>query len=305
MPREIYDDHEYLGRGEILRYGEMTVVARAAASLGVSKVRITGGEPLLRKELHFLVAQLNEVDGISEIAMTTNGQLLAAQAEELAAAGLDRVTVSLDGLDDEVVHRVIDTDVPVSVVLDAIEVAAAAGLGPIKVNAVIRRGWNEDQVIPLVDHFRGTGHTVRFIEFMDVGTTNNWNLDEVVPSAELVERIHARWPLEEPHRSHAAEVAETYDFADGAGSVGFISSVSAPFCGDCSRMRLSAEGQLFTCLFATEGTDVKTMIRDGATSDDVAQVISHVWERRGDQYSQLRGAVPLDMPRVEMSYIGG
>lgn len=305
MPREIYDDHEYLGRGEILRYGEMTVVARAAASLGVSKVRITGGEPLLRKELHFLVAQLNEVDGISEIAMTTNGQLLAAQAEELAAAGLDRVTVSLDGLDDEVVRRVIDTDVPVSVVLDAIDVAAAAGLGPIKVNAVIRRGWNENQVIPLVDHFRGTGHTVRFIEFMDVGTTNNWNLDEVVPSAELVERIHARWPLEEPRRSHAAEVAETYDFADGAGSVGFISSVSAPFCGDCSRMRLSAEGQLFTCLFATNGTDVKAMIRHGATPEDVAELIMQVWERRDDQYSQLRGAVPLDMPRVEMSYIGG
>ncbi len=305
MPREIYDDHEYLARGEILHYGEMTLVARAAASLGVTKVRLTGGEPLLRKELHYLVAQLKEVDGISEIAMTTNAQLLAAQAVELAEAGLDRVTVSLDGLDDEVVRRVIDTDVPVSVVLDAIDIAEAAGLGPIKINAVIRRGWNEDQVIPLVEHFRGTGHTVRFIEFMDVGTTNSWNRAEVVPTAELVETISARWPLEVPKRSHASEVAETYAFADGAGSVGFISSVTAPFCGDCSRLRLSAEGQLFTCLFATEGTDVKAMIRDGATSDDVAEVISRVWTNRDDQYSQLRGAVPLDMPRVEMSYIGG
>lgn len=305
MPREVYDDHEYLPRSEILTYDEIALVAEAAASLGVSKIRLTGGEPLLRRQLPTLVSMLDAIDGIDDLAITTNGHFLAAQAEALAAAGLRRVSVSLDGLDDAVVRRLIDTDVPVQTVLDAIDVASDAGLGPIKVNTVVRNGWNDGEVLRLVERFRFTGHTVRFIEYMDVGSTNQWSRDDVVPSADLIEAIHERWPIEPVGRSTAAEVAETYRFEDGGGHVGFISSVTAPFCGDCSRLRLSAEGSLYTCLFASSGTDVKTLIREGAGAADVAQRISDVWSSRQDRYSELRGAVPLDAPRVEMSYIGG
>jgi cyclic pyranopterin phosphate synthase len=305
MPREIYDHHEYLPRTEILTYDEIARVARIASGLGVSKIRLTGGEPLLRRELATLVSMLADVDGIEDLALTTNGQMLAAQADDLAAAGLNRITVSLDGLDDDVVKRLIDTDVTVATVLDAIDAAADAGLGPIKINTVVRRGWNEAEVLPLVDHFRGSGHTVRFIEYMDVGTSNNWQSDEVVTSAELLKIVGAKWPLQPVDPAYRGEVAEQYEFVDGAGTVGFISSVSVPFCGDCTRLRLSADGSLYTCLFASSGTDVKHVLRSAATDDDVRQVLMSQWENREDRYSELRGGVPLNMPRVEMSYIGG
>lgn len=305
MPREIYDDHEYLSRGEILDYDELARIAGIAVDLGVSKIRLTGGEPLLRRQLHELVGRIAAITGLEDLALTTNGQFLAAQAQDLAAAGLMRVTVSLDGIDDAVVKRMIDTDVSVSAVLDGIDAAIDAGLGPVKINTVVRRGWNEDQIIPLVSHFRGTGHTLRFIEYMDVGTTNRWTLDEVVPSREILDRIHRRWPIEPIERSTPAEVASTYRFIDGAGQVGFISSVSQPFCRDCTRARLSAEGSLYTCLFATDGLDLKGPIRSGSTDRELSAMMRAVWEARDDRYSERRGAVAIADPKIEMSYIGG
>ncbi|MCL1593498.1 MAG: GTP 3',8-cyclase MoaA [Actinomycetia bacterium] len=305
MPREIYDDHEYLARSEILTYGEIARFARIAAEFGVAKIRLTGGEPLLRREIEKLVQELSDIDGIGDLAMTTNGQLLGKQANALADAGLDRVTVSLDGIDDKVVRAMIDTDVSVDTILDAIDVASDAGLGPIKINTVVRRGWNESQIIPLIEHFRGTGHTVRFIEYMDVGTTNSWKSDEVVRSADLLTQIAQKWPIVAVGQAYRGEVASRYRFEDGQGEIGFISSVSEPFCGDCSRLRLAADGTVYTCLFASSGTDFKLPMRTGASDDDLAEILLGVWAARDDRYSELRGAAPLDFPRVEMSYIGG
>jgi cyclic pyranopterin phosphate synthase len=305
MPREVYDDHEYLDRSSILSYGEIRRITRLATDLGVRKVRLTGGEPLLRAKVHRLVEMLSDLDEIEDLAMTTNALLLAREAERLKDAGLDRVTVSLDALDDDLFRRMIDTDIPVATVLDAIDVASDVGLEPIKINTVVRRGWNEQEVIPLVDRFRGTGHTVRFIEFMDVGTLNSWNLDEVVPSAELIELISKEWSIEPIEAAYGGEVASRYRFTDGAGDVGFISSVSAPFCGDCTRLRLSAEGKLYTCLFGTKGTDLLTPLRSDASDDEIRALMEETWTKRDDRYSELRGGTPLDTPKVEMSYIGG
>ena len=305
MPREVFDGHDYLPRSEILSYREIATVVEAAVALGVTKVRLTGGEPLLRRDLPVLVGMIATIDGVEDLALTTNGHFLAAHADALAEAGLTRVSVSLDGLDDEVVHRLIDTDVPVSMVLDGIEAADRAGLGPIKINTVVHRGTNENQVLPLVERFRHTGHVVRFIEFMDVGSSNQWDRSHVVPSADLVRTISERWPLEPVTRTSASDVADLYRFVDGGGEVGFISSVSEPFCGDCTRLRLSAEGSLYTCLFASEGTDVKSAIRSGSDAGDIADIIAATWEERTDRYSELRGGVPLPAPRIEMSYIGG
>jgi cyclic pyranopterin phosphate synthase len=305
MPREVYDDHEYLDRTSILSYGEIRRITRLATDLGVRKVRLTGGEPLLRTKVHRLVEMLSDLDEIEDLAMTTNALLLAREAGRLKDAGLDRVTVSLDALDDDLFRRMIDTDIPVATVLDAIDVASDVGLEPIKINTVVRRGWNEQEVIPLVDRFRGTGHTVRFIEFMDVGTLNSWNLDEVVPSVELVELISNEWRIEPIEGDYGGEVASRYRFTDGAGEVGFISSVSAPFCGDCTRLRLSAEGKLYTCLFGTNGTDLLTPLRSDASDDEIRALMEQTWTKRDDRYSELRGGTPLDTPRVEMSYIGG
>jgi GTP 3',8-cyclase len=301
----VYDDHEYLARSEILTYDEIARFTLVAVSLGVTKVRLTGGEPLLRRELPVLVRKLSAISGIEDIALTTNGHLLSAQAVDLRDAGLHRVTVSLDAIDPTVNRRMTDADVGPEVVLEAIDAADRAGLGPIKVNTVVRRGWNDDQVIPLVDHFRNTPHMIRFIEFMDVGTTNQWDATEVVPSAELVELIGSRWPLEPVDRAHPSEVASTYRFIDGAGSIGFISSVSQPFCADCSRLRLSAEGSMYTCLFAHDGVDVKGPLRSGATDRELRDLVSRTWSIRADRYSEVRGGVPLPTPRIEMSYIGG
>lgn len=305
MPRELYDDHEYLDRESVLSYGEIRRITRLATDLGVRKVRLTGGEPLLRRHVHRLVEMIADLDEIDDLAMTTNALLLEREAERLKSAGLDRVTVSLDALDDELFRRMVDTDVPVATVLDAIDVADSVGLNPIKINTVVRRGWNEDQIIPLIERFRGTGHTVRFIEFMDVGTLNSWNIDEVVPSAQLVELLSQRWAMEPVDANYVGEVASRYRFADGQGEVGFISSVSSPFCGDCTRMRLSAEGKLYTCLFGSIGTDLRNPLRSDVSDDEIRNIIEGTWLKRGDQYSELRGGTPLNIPKVEMSYIGG
>ncbi len=305
MPRELYDDHEYLARAEILNYDEIVRFAKIVTRFGVEKIRLTGGEPLLRRQIETLIGGLAGIDGTTDLAMTTNGLLLAKHAESIAAAGLHRVTVSLDGIDDDVVRKMIDTDVPVAVVLDAIDVADQAGLGPIKINTVVRRGWNENQIVPLVEHFLGTDHTVRFIEYMDVGTTNAWRSDEVIESAAILRTLSERWKLVPVQPAYRGEVATLYRFADGQGEIGFISSVSEPFCGDCSRLRLAADGTMYTCLFASTGTDIKTPMRNGASDNDIAAIISKVWSERADRYSELRGAVPLGFPRVEMSYIGG
>jgi cyclic pyranopterin phosphate synthase len=305
MPREIYDDHEYLDRSSVLSYGEIRRITRLATDLGVRKVRLTGGEPLLRKHVHRLVEMIADLDEIDDLAMTTNALLLEREAVRLRSAGLDRVTVSLDALDDDLFRKMIDSDIPVATVLDAIDAADAAGLNPIKINTVVRRGWNEDQIIPLIERFRGTGHTVRFIEFMDVGTLNSWDLEEVVPSSQLVELLSQRWEMEPVDPNYAGEVASRYRFTDGGGEVGFISSVSAPFCGDCTRLRLSAEGRIYTCLFGSGGTDLRTPLRSDASDDDVRALIEGTWIRRDDRYSELRGGTPLNIPKVEMSYIGG
>ena len=306
MPKEVFGaDHAFLTRAEVIRFDEIQRIVRAAVSLGVRKVRLTGGEPLVRRNLEELVAALTAIDGIEDLTLTTNGSLLAAKAQALADAGLHRVTVSLDALDDATFMRMNDVGFPVGRVLDGIAAADAAGIGPVKVNAVIRRGINEHAVIDLAEHFRGTGTTVRFIEYMDVGATNRWRLDDVVPAAEIVSTIGARWTLVPVEAEYRGEVARRYRYADGAGEIGVISSVSDPFCGDCTRARLSADGRLFTCLFAGSGHDLRTPLRNGATDADLTDAIASIWTGRGDRYSELRALDTVDQPRVEMSFIGG
>ncbi len=306
MPKEAFGaDHAFLPRAEILAFDEIERIVRATVALGVRKVRLTGGEPLVRRDLVALVAALASIDGIHDLTLTTNGSLLASKAQALADAGLHRITVSLDALDDSTFMRMNDVGFPVQRVLDGIAAAEAAGIGPVKVNAVIRRGVNEHAVVDLAAHFRGTGSTVRFIEYMDVGTTNAWRLEEVVPAAEIVSAIAARWPLVRVEPEYRGEVARRYRYADGAGEIGVISSVSDPFCGDCTRARLSADGQLFTCLFASRGHDLRSVVRNGATDVELADAIASIWTRRDDRYSELRALETIDQPRVEMSFIGG
>lgn len=305
MPREVFGpDFAFLPRSEILHFGEIRQLLQVFRRFGVRKVRLTGGEPLLRKEMPRLVSMLREVEGI-ELAMTTNGVMLPRMAGELAEAGLDRVTVSLDSLDPEVFARMNDTGMPVDRVLAGIDAALAAGLGPVKVNAVVRRGVNDHGVVDLARHFKGTGVTVRFIEFMDVGTANGWRLEEVVPAREILRRIDAEMPIEPVPPAYPGEVANRYRYRDGDGEVGVIASVTQPFCGGCTRARLSAEGTLFTCLFAGDGLDLKTPLRDGASDDELAGIIARTWTHRDDRYSELRSEETTDRPKVEMSYIGG
>ncbi len=305
MPKEIFGpDFAFLPRDEILTFEEITRLARIFAGLGARKVRLTGGEPLLRAELSKLVAMLKEIDDL-ELTLTTNATLLAAQAEDLRAAGLDRITVSLDSLDDATFREMNDMNFPVALVLEGIDAAVAAGFEQIKVNAVVRRGVNDTTLLDLADHFRGTEHIVRFIEFMDVGTTNGWQLDEVIPSTELVSTIDARFPLDPVEPNYEGEVARRYRYRDGAGEVGFITSVTRPFCGTCTRARLSAEGSLYTCLFATAGTDLRALVRGDASDEAIRERITGVWSDREDRYSELRSDATADLPRVEMSYIGG
>ncbi|MDA0353864.1 MAG: GTP 3',8-cyclase MoaA [Chloroflexi bacterium] len=308
MPKEIFGPNfAFLPRNEILSFEEIERLARITAALGVRKFRLTGGEPLLRAELPKLIEMLSTIPD-TEIALTTNATLLASQAEALAAAGLDRVTVSLDSLDDAVFRQMNDMDFPVAMVLEGIEAATRAGLGPVKINAVVRRGVNDHTLLDLARHFRGSGHTVRFIEFMDVGTTNGWRLDEVLPSTELVAMIDAEFPLEPVDPNYEGEVAQRYRYRDGAGEVGFITSVTQPFCGTCSRARVSAEGQLYTCLFATAGSDLRSRLRDGTSDEELSTLLSGIWRERTDRYSEHRSEATDDLearPRVEMSYIGG
>lgn len=307
MPREVFGPHAvFLPRGELLSFEEIALVTTAAARLGVRKIRVTGGEPLLRRDLPELVAMLAAVPGIDEVALTTNGVLLAELAAPLAAAGLGRVTVSLDALDPDVFRAASDSGVAVERVLEGIEAAQLAGLRPLKLNTVVRRGVNENQILALADHARRTGATIRFIEYMDVGTTNGWRPDEVVPAAEIVARIHEAFPAEPADAPRGSEPAERYRYLDGAGEFGVIASVTRPFCGDCVRARLSPVGELFTCLFAGSGTDLRSVLRGHtATSDALAAAIADTWRRRSDRYSELRGASPAPARRVEMSYIGG
>jgi GTP 3',8-cyclase len=305
MPKEVYGrDYRFLERRELLTFEEIARLARSFAALGVEKVRLTGGEPLIRRELERLVAMLAEIPGLG-LTLTTNGSLLPQKAQALAGAGLRRVTVSLDSLDDDVFRAMNDVDVPVERVLAGIEAGAAAGLAPIKVNMVVKRGANEDSVLPMAHYFRGSGHIVRFIEYMDVGHTNGWRLDEVVPAAEIVAAIDAEFPLEPLEPNYAGEVARRYRYADGAGEIGVIASVTQPFCGACTRARLSAQGRLYTCLFATKGHDLRAAVRRGASDEDLAEAIAQVWRARGDRYSELRSQETASLPKVEMSYIGG
>ena len=306
MPKEVFGrDHAFLPRAEILDFEEIERVVRASVALGVRKVRLTGGEPLVRRNLETLVAMLAHIDGIEDLTLTTNASLLAGHAQSLADAGLQRVTVSLDALDDETFKAMNDVGFPVERVLDGIAAAEAAGLGPIKVNSVIRRGLNEHAIGDLAAHFRGTGTTVRFIEYMDVGHSNGWRLDDVVPAVEVVAAIDARWPLEPVAAEYRGEVSQRYRYRDGSGEIGVISSVTQPFCGDCTRARLSADGQLFTCLFATSGHDLRLLIRSGATDAALADALRVIWTGRDDRYSELRTLETVELPKVEMSFIGG
>jgi GTP 3',8-cyclase len=305
MPKEIYGrGYQFLERRELLTFEEIERLSRVFAALGVEKIRLTGGEPLLRRELERLVEMLGAIPGV-DLTLTTNGSLLPQKASVLAQAGLRRVTVSLDSLDDEVFRTMNDVDVPVERVLAGIEAAAAAGLSPVKVNMVVKRGANEDSVLPMARYFRGSGHILRFIEYMDVGHTNGWRLDDVVPAAEIVAAIGAELPLEPLEPNYAGEVARRYRYRDGGGEIGVIASVTEPFCGACTRARLSAEGRLYTCLFATEGHDLRALVRGGASESELVEGIGRVWRARGDRYSELRSAETADLPKIEMSYIGG
>ncbi|MGB6241682.1 MAG: GTP 3',8-cyclase MoaA [Castellaniella sp.] len=309
MPREIFGaDHVFLPASALLSFEEITQVAAVALSQGVRKIRLTGGEPLLRKQIEVLIAmlaQLRTPDGQPpELTLTTNGTLLAKKADALARAGLNRVTVSLDALDDALFERMSDSRVAVATVLEGIEAAAQAGLGPVKVNMVVRRGMNDAQILPMARYFRGTGHVLRFIEYMDVGNTNGWRMDEVVTGADIVRLISGEFPLQPVGANYRGEVASRWAYGDGAGEIGLITSVSQPFCGDCTRLRLSPEGRLFTCLFAEQGHDLRALLRSGADHQALADRLAGIWQVRGDRYSERRGQAHRDH-KIEMSYIGG
>ncbi|MGH2863803.1 MAG: GTP 3',8-cyclase MoaA, partial [Solirubrobacteraceae bacterium] len=314
MPREVFGaGFRFMERSELLSFEEIVRVARAGVEHGVCKVRLTGGEPLLRRELASLVALLAQVQGIEDIALTTNGTTLAMHAQALADAGLDRVTISLDALDEKVFHSMSDSRFPIARVLAGIDAAHDAGLSPVKINMVVRRGVNDHCVLEMAEHFRGRSETLRFIEYMDVGESNGWNVAEVVPASELIATIESRWALERlaPHR--AGEVATRWAYRDGAGEIGVIHSVSQPFCGGCTRARLSADGTLYTCLFASQGTELRALLRGGADDAQLAQCLADVWRGRADRYSELRALRQGEQQprshvrghpgRIEMSYI--
>jgi cyclic pyranopterin phosphate synthase len=314
MPKEVFGkDYQYLPHASLLSFEEITRLAQQFLAHGVHKIRLTGGEPLLRKNIEILVQQLSglrTMDGSPpELTLTTNGSLLARKAQALKDAGLQRVTVSLDGLDDAVFRRMNDVDFPVAEVLEGIAAARAAGLGPIKVNMVVKRGINLQEILPMARHFRGSGIVLRFIEYMDVGATNGWRMDEVVPSAEVRALLETEFPLVQLEPSAPGETAQRWGYADGAGEIGLISSVTQAFCGECNRARLSTEGRLYLCLFASNGYDLRALLRGGASDADIASAIGHIWQGRSDRYSELRGSLPPDQGtggrRIEMSYIGG
>jgi cyclic pyranopterin phosphate synthase len=306
MPRDVFDaNYRFLPHAQLLSFEEIVRMARVFASLGTRKIRLTGGEPLLRKDIARLVGMLREALPDVDLTLTTNGSALRAHARGLRAAGLDRVTVSLDSLDDATFRAMNDADFPVARVLDGIDAAAAAGLGPIKVNMVVKRGVNDHQVVDMARHFRGSGHIVRFIEFMDVGSTNGWRMDDVVPSAEIVRRIASQFPLAVAQANYTGEVAERWRYADGGGEIGVISSVTQAFCNTCTRARLSTDGHLYTCLFAQRGYDLKAPMRAGATDEALRDAVVGIWQRREDRYSEIRTAETARARKVEMSFIGG
>lgn len=306
MPREQFGpDHAFLERRELLTFEEITRVVTVFAGLGVEKLRLTGGEPLVRQDLPDLVAQLAGIEGIADLALTTNGSLLPRYADSLRRAGLTRVSVSLDSLDPATFRAMADTPIPVGAVLDGIAAARAAGLEPVKVNAVVQRGVNDDEVLDLATFGRERGVIMRFIEYMDVGCTNGWQLKDVVPAREILDRIAAAYPLEPLEPTRPGEVATRFRYRDGAGEVGVIASVTAPFCGSCTRGRLSAVGELYTCLFGAAGHDLRSLLRAGASDEELAAAITGVWGARTDRYSEVRSEATRPLPRVEMSYIGG
>jgi cyclic pyranopterin phosphate synthase len=305
MPKEIFgSDYQFLERSQILSFEEITRLARIFVRHGVRKIRLTGGEPLVRRDVPSLVSMLSTISDL-DLTLTTNGSLLAKQAQALKDAGLKRVTVSLDSLDDATFKAMNDVDFPVQKVLDAMEAADKVGLGPIKVNMVVKRGLNESSILPMAHYFREKGYILRFIEYMDVGHTNGWRMDDVVSAAEIVKMIDAEMPLEPLDPNYRGEVAERWRYKDGSGEIGVIASVTQAFCNTCNRARISAEGKLYTCLFAINGHDFRDLMRGGATDEEISQKIARVWGRRDDRYSELRSENTIDLPKVEMSHIGG
>ncbi len=309
MPKDVYGhDYPFLPHAELLTFEEIARLARIFKAHGVEKIRLTGGEPLLRKNLERLVAMLSDIGGL-DLTLTTNGALLTKKARDLKDAGLNRVTVSLDALDDGVFRAMNDVDFPVSRVLDGIDAAAAAGLNPVKINMVIKRGVNDSEILPMARHFRNSGHILRFVEYMDVGHTNGWRMDDVVPSAEVIRIIGREFPLEPIGANYPGEVAERWRYVDAegadAGEIGLISSVTQAFCKDCTRARLATDGQLYTCLFATHGYDLRTLLRGGSADDQIGNYLATIWSQRADRYSEIRSERTAALPKIEMSYIGG
>jgi cyclic pyranopterin phosphate synthase len=305
MPKEVFgSDYQFLDRKEVLTFEEITRLARLFVDHGVRKVRLTGGEPLVRKDLPVLVKMLAEIPGL-DLTLTTNGSLLERQAQALKDAGLKRVSVSLDSLDNEVFKAMNDVDFPVDRVIQGMEAAASVGLTPVKVNMVVKRGLNEDSILPMARFFREKGYILRFIEYMDVGHTNGWRMDDVVPAAEIIKRISTEMPLEPLDPNYTGEVAERWRYKDGSGELGVIASVTQAFCRTCNRARLSAEGKLYTCLFGIKGHDFRDLLRSGVSDEQISQTIERVWSIRTDRYSELRSESTIDLPKVEMSHIGG
>lgn len=305
MPKEVFGpDHPFLQRDQILTFEEIARLARIFVNHGVRKVRLTGGEPLVRRDLHLLVAMLANISNL-DLTLTTNGALLARQARALKEAGLKRVSVSLDSLDNETFKAMNDVDFPVEKVLEGMDAAAEVGLGPVKVNMVVKRGLNESSILPMARYFREKGYILRFIEYMDVGHSNGWRMDDIVPAAEIIKMISAEMPLEPLDPNYHGEVAERWRYKDGSGEIGVIASVTQAFCSTCNRARLSAEGSLYTCLFGIKGHDFKSLIRSGATDAEISQMLVRVWSKRTDRYSEIRSENTLALPKVEMSHIGG
>jgi cyclic pyranopterin phosphate synthase len=310
MPKAVFDkNYRFLPHSDLLSFEEIARLARIFIEHGVEKIRLTGGEPLLRKDIERLIemlARLSTRDGRPlDLTLTTNGSILARKARSLADAGLKRVTVSLDGLDDAVFRRMNDVDFPVQDVLDGIAAATAVGLAPIKINMVVKRGVNDHEILPMASHFKGSGHIVRFIEFMDVGSSNGWRLDDVVASRDLVQMIDTQLPLRAAEPNYSGEVAERWRYRDGSGEIGVVSSVTQAFCRDCTRARLSTEGRLYLCLFATGGYDLRGMLRDGADDTQISSAIGRIWQGRADRYSEIRSEATTELRKIEMSYIGG
>jgi GTP 3',8-cyclase len=305
MPKEVFGStYQFMERSQVLSFEEITRLARIFVSHGVGKIRLTGGEPLVRKDLHELVGMLSTISDL-DLTLTTNGSLLVKQAQALKDAGLKRVSVSLDSLDDEIFKAMNDVDFPVQKVIEGMDAAAAAGLGPIKVNMVVKRGLNESSILPMARFFREKGYILRFIEYMDVGHTNGWRMNDVVSAKEIVKLIDQEMPIEPAEPNYTGEVAERWRYKDGSGEIGVIASVTQAFCKNCNRARISAGGQFYTCLFAVKGHDLRSLLRDGASDEEISQSISRIWGSRSDRYSELRSKNTISLPKVEMSHIGG